>query len=149
MLPQCNPNYKTAHRRFQLWCRQEVSRGILIALANELRSQGALDESECFIDASFSPAEGGCEAISKAKRENLVGDRAYDSNRLNEWLRREGIEMTAPHHSIKRSARPKTADGCAGMGGGSLLNASLHGYSGNVGYAFAGNTTQQTFSFFF
>ncbi|WP_442868746.1 transposase [Bradyrhizobium sp. CCBAU 21362] len=26
MLPQCYPNYKTVHRRFQSWCRNEVLR---------------------------------------------------------------------------------------------------------------------------
>jgi hypothetical protein len=29
MLLQCYPNYKTAHRRFQAWCRSEVVRGVL------------------------------------------------------------------------------------------------------------------------
>ena len=32
----------------------------------------------------------------EAKPENLVGDRAYDSDPLDEQLRREGIEMIAP-----------------------------------------------------
>ena len=36
MLPQCFPNYKTVHRRFQQWCRQEVLRDVLTRLANEL-----------------------------------------------------------------------------------------------------------------
>src|SRR5262245_38316887 len=35
----------------------------------------------------------------KAKPENLIGDRAYDSDALDEELRREGIEMIAPHRS--------------------------------------------------
>ena len=51
MLPQCYPNYKTVHRRFQTWCRSEVLRGILMDIANELRERGVLDEEECFIDA--------------------------------------------------------------------------------------------------
>ncbi|HKZ20446.1 MAG TPA: transposase, partial [Acidimicrobiia bacterium] len=29
MLPQCYPNYKTVHRRFQSWCRNEVLRNVL------------------------------------------------------------------------------------------------------------------------
>jgi len=58
MLPQCYPNYKTVHRRFQRWCEQEVLRDVLCSLANELRERGGLDESECFIDAMFSPAKG-------------------------------------------------------------------------------------------
>jgi hypothetical protein len=32
--------------------------------------------------------------------ENLVGDRAYDSDQLDEELRREGMQMIAPQKSI-------------------------------------------------
>ena len=42
----------------------------------------------------------------EAKPENLVGDRAYDSDPLDEQLRREGIEMIAPHR--KNRKRRKT-----------------------------------------
>jgi putative transposase of IS4/5 family DUF4096 len=59
MLPQCYPNYKTVHRRFQAWCRSEVLRGVLMDIANELRERGVLDEEECFIDATFVMAKGG------------------------------------------------------------------------------------------
>src|SRR3954447_1894982 len=44
MLPQCYPNYKTVHRRFQNWCRSEVLRGILMDIANELQERGVLDQ---------------------------------------------------------------------------------------------------------
>jgi transposase len=47
MLPQTYPNYKTVHRRFQTWAQQEVLRGILVDLANELRDHDLLDTSEC------------------------------------------------------------------------------------------------------
>ena len=53
------PNYKTVHRRFQTWCRNEVLRRVLTDIANELRERGALDEEECFIDATFAMAKGG------------------------------------------------------------------------------------------
>jgi hypothetical protein len=53
MLPQSYPNYKTVHRRFQTWCSNEVLRRVLTDVANELRDKGALDEDECFIDATF------------------------------------------------------------------------------------------------
>ena len=59
MLPQSYPNYKTVHRRFQTWCRDEVLRRVLTDVANELRDRGALDEEECFIDATFVMAKGG------------------------------------------------------------------------------------------
>src|SRR5262249_40213905 len=44
MLPQCYPNYKTVHRRFQTWCRNEILRQVLTDIANELRERGALNE---------------------------------------------------------------------------------------------------------
>jgi len=154
MLPQCYPNYKTVHRRFQQWCRQEVMRNILKDLANALREEGEIDESECFIDATFASAKGGGSQIGPTKRgkgvkilaivdrhglplsvsthaanhhevrlvqlsfdfymieakpENLVGDRAYDSDKLDAQLKQNGIEMIAPHRS-NRTLR-KTQDG--------------------------------------
>src|SRR5215467_769805 len=41
MLPQSYPNYKTVHRRFQTWCRDEVLRRVLTDVANELRDREA------------------------------------------------------------------------------------------------------------
>ena len=142
MLPQCYPNYKTVHRRFQNWCHNEVLRRVLTDIANDLRDRGALDEEECFIDATFAKG-GGAEIgltrrgkglkimaivdrhglplsvsthaandhevrlvqlcfdfyMIEAKPENLVGDRAYDSDALDEDLRSQGIEMIAPNRS--------------------------------------------------
>ena len=144
MLPQCYPHYKTVHRRFQQWCRQEVLRNLLKDLANALREEGEIDESECFIDATFASAKGGGGQIGptkhgkgvkilaivdrhglplsvsthaanhhevrlvqlsfdfsmlEAKPENLVGDRAYDSDCLDEELKSQGVELIAPHRS--------------------------------------------------
>ncbi len=59
MLPQSFPNYKTVHRRFQQWCQNEVIRSALTDLANLLRREGGIDESECYIDATFASAKGG------------------------------------------------------------------------------------------
>jgi transposase len=154
MLPQSYPNYKTVHRRFQQWCRNEVLRAVLTELANALREAGAIDESECFIDASFASAKGGGDEVAPTKRgkgvkimaivdrhglplavsthaanhhevtlvqlsfdfymieakpENLIGDRAYDSDQLDEQLRQDGVEMIAPHRSNR--VRHKTQDG--------------------------------------
>ena len=68
MLPQCYPNYKTVHRRFQNWCHDEVLRRVLTDIANELREKGVLDEEECFIDATFAMAKGGGAEIGPTKR---------------------------------------------------------------------------------
>jgi len=153
MLPQGYPNYKTVHRRFQQWCREETLRKVLTDLANTLRDEGEIDESECFIDATFASAKGGGVEIGptrrgkgvkimaivdrhglplsvstyaanhhevtlvqlsfefymiEAKPENLIGDKAYDSDQLDEQLRRDGIEMIAPHRGTRKR---KTQDG--------------------------------------
>ncbi len=155
MLPQYYPNYKTVHWRFQHWCKQEVLREVLTDLANTLRDEGTLDESECFIDATFASAKGGGAEIGPIKRskclkkmvivdrhglplavstqtanvhevtlvqlsfdfymieanpDNLMGDRAHDSDKLlDEELRQEGIEMIAPHHQGR--VKDRTQDG--------------------------------------
>jgi transposase len=45
----------------------------------------------------------------EAKPENLIGDRAYDSDKLDEELRKDGIAMIAPHRSNRK--KRKTQDG--------------------------------------
>ena len=45
----------------------------------------------------------------EAKPENLIGDRAYDSDPLDEELRNDGIEMIAPH----RNPIPKVTNSCS------------------------------------
>ena len=153
MLPQCYPNYKTVHRRFQHWCEREVLREVLTDLANTLREQGDIDERESFIDACFASAKGGGDEIGKTRRgkgvkilaivdrhglplsvsthaanhhevtlvqlsfdfymieakpETLIGDKAYDSDALDQALKKDGVEMIAPHRSTRKL---KTQDG--------------------------------------
>jgi transposase len=45
----------------------------------------------------------------EAKPDNLIGDRAYDSDPLDQQLREQGIEMIAPHKSNRK--KRKTQDG--------------------------------------
>jgi transposase len=47
--------------------------------------------------------------MMEAKPDNLIGDRAYDSDKLDEELRRDGIEMIWPHRSGRRKL--KTQEG--------------------------------------
>ena len=61
-------NTGAQYRRFQAWCRNDVLREAMTDLANALRDQGALDESECFIDATFASAKGGGHEIGPTKR---------------------------------------------------------------------------------
>lgn len=41
--------------------------------------------------------------------ERLIGDRAYDSDPLDERLENQGVEMIAPHRANRK--KPKTQDG--------------------------------------
>jgi transposase len=65
--------------------------------------------------ASASPHETTLVAPTLAARfteaapRRLIGDRAYDSDPLDERLLGEGIEMIAPHRRNRK--RPKTQDG--------------------------------------
>ena len=155
-LPQCYPNYKTVHRRFQKWCQDDTLRDAMVDLANELREHDALDETESFIDASFSPAKGGGEEIGPTKRgkgikimaivdrhglplsvsthaanhhevtlvqlsfdfymietkpDKLIGDKAYDSDKLDAELADQGVEMIAPHkrNRVKRKTQGRSS----------------------------------------
>ena len=45
----------------------------------------------------------------EAKPEKLIGDKAYDSDRLDGELKQQGVEMIAPHRSNRRIL--KTQDG--------------------------------------
>src|SRR5437667_9828230 len=59
MFPGRYPSYQTCHRRFQQWVRSGVMKGVLEALALDLKARGALDVREAFIDGSFAPAKKG------------------------------------------------------------------------------------------
>jgi transposase len=65
--------------------------------------------------ASASPHETTLVAPTLAARfteeapQRLIGDRAYDSDPLDEQLLEQGIEMIAPHRRNRK--RPKTQDG--------------------------------------
>jgi transposase len=58
-LPARYPPYQTCHRRFQRWNDEGVLDEILRALAENLKEQGRLDPSECFIDGTFVGAKKG------------------------------------------------------------------------------------------
>ena len=45
------------------------------------------------------------------KPRRLIGDKAYDSDKLDEQLRKQGIELIAPHKNNRR--KPATQDGRA------------------------------------
>src|SRR5262245_5294186 len=95
MLPQSYPNYKTVHRRFQRWCRSEVLREVLTNLANALREEGEIDESECFIDATFASAKGGGVEIGPTRRGKGV--------KIMAIVDRQGLPLSVSTYAANRS----------------------------------------------
>ena len=85
-LPERYPPYQTCHRRFQQWVRSGVMRGVLDALAEDLRSRGGFDLEEAFIDGSFAPAKKGAPAW--AKPSEVKG--------LRSWQLRTGVVFLSP-----------------------------------------------------
>ena len=57
---------------------------------------------------------------------NLIGDNAYDSDKLDNELRQYGIELIAPHR-INRKTRPKTCVACGDIADVGRLNGCLRG----------------------
>ncbi|MDQ5809424.1 MAG: IS5 family transposase [Actinomycetota bacterium] len=137
-LPERYPPYQTSQRRFQRWNEVGVLDEVLRALTEDLKDRDGLDLSECFVDGTFVGAKKRGGAVGKTKRgkgtklmalavgsglplavcaasflderpERLIGDRAYDSDPLDEALAEEGIEMIVPHRKNRR--KPKTRDG--------------------------------------
>ena len=73
----------------------------------------------------------------EAKPETLIGDRAYDSDPLDDDLRKDGIEMVAP--PIVASA-PRKMDADSGdMRGAGWPNGSSLGFDGNAASLSAGS----------
>jgi transposase len=83
MLPQCYPNYKTVHRRFQTWCRNEILRQVLTDIANELRKRGALTNRSSSLSARMRSV--GVDLVSVVMSVS-VGDWLCQS----ESIRRDG-----------------------------------------------------------
>ncbi len=73
-LPDRFPPYQTCHRRFQMWVRDGTLKSVLETLAEDLRTRGKLDLSECFIDGTFVSAKKGA-----AKWERPSGAKARNS----------------------------------------------------------------------
>ena len=112
MLPQSYPNYKTVHRRFQTWCRDEVLRRVLTDVAMAIVDRHGLPLSVSTHAANHHEVRLVQLCFDfymiEAKPENLIGDRAYDSDPLDAELRKDGIEMIAPHRGNR--SKPPTQD---------------------------------------
>src|SRR5207302_1475463 len=56
-MPGRYPPYQTCHRRFQEWCEDGTLRRILVALREDLRERGKVDDIESFIDGTYAGAK--------------------------------------------------------------------------------------------
>ena len=102
MLLQTYPNYKTVHRRFQTLCMTIMAIVDRHGLPLSVSTHAANHHEVRLVQLCFDFY------MIEAKPENLIGDRAYDSDPLDEELRNDGIEMIAPHRSNRR--KPPTQD---------------------------------------
>ena len=102
MLPQSYPNYKTVHRRFQTWCMTIMAIVDRHGLPLSVSTHAANHHEVRLVLLCFDFY------MIEAKPENLIGDRAYDSDPLDAELRKDGIEMIAPHRGNR--SKPPTQD---------------------------------------
>lgn len=107
--------HQTCHRWFQTWVRKGVFRqrgkgtkimaiadasGLPVAIDIQSASPHEVKLVESTIESRF---------ISQLP-ERMIGDKAYDSDPLNQRLREQyGTELIAPHKSNRK--KPKTQDG--------------------------------------
>ena len=66
--------------------------------------------------------------------ERLIGDRAYDSDSLDEALAERGIEMIAPHRRNRRKPRTRTAANSDATRGAENQSASSLGWVTSDGW---------------
>src|SRR6202022_5042887 len=60
-LPEAYPSFQTCHRRFQQWVRSGVMKGILQALALDLKHRGAIDVREASLTRALRRRKRGLE----------------------------------------------------------------------------------------
>lgn len=107
-LPERYPPYQTCQRRFQQWVRSGVMRGVLEALALDLKARGKLDLQEAFIDGTFAPAKKGGSAW--AKPSGARGPRS--------WPLRTALVFLSPYaqqvlRRMRSSWSPPPLDSCS------------------------------------
>jgi Transposase DDE domain len=84
-------------------------------------------------------------AFVKEKPERLIGDKAYDSDPLDETLLQRGIELIAPHR--KNRKKKKSQDGRKLSGatrGAGRSRGFSRGFKTSGGWWFAMNTRMRT-----
>ena len=76
--------------------------------------------------------------------QNLVGDTAYDSDKLDSQLRRYGIELIAPHR-MKRENATQDLRRLRWYRRRWKIERCLRGYKISAGWLFVANATLKTF----
>ena len=118
------------------WPSQDAS-GIPVSAHIESASPHELKLVEATIDSSFT----------QYAPDRIVGDKAYDSDGLDERLLNDrGIEMIAPHRKNGANNAPKTVGNFVAIRADGWSNACLHGFRISDAWLFATNTMLTTFS---
>ena len=81
----------------------------------------------------------------EAKADHRIGDRAHDSDGLEDGLKQDGVNMTVPHRPT-RKLKTRNRRHLRDINAAGLSSASLHGCNGNAAYSFAGNIEPQASS---
>ena len=81
----------------------------------------------CFLYQTLLLLKSENEVVTVGLPERLVGDRADDSDPLDDKLAADGIELIAPHRSTARNLPRKTAAYCVATSGDGRSNGCLHG----------------------
>jgi len=131
MLPQSYPNYKTVHRRFQTWCRDEVLRRVLTDVAMAIVDRhglplkarvvpSTLPQREIAWTARWAPfGPRGCERMGRLWRQTSFARRGvgqFDQSPVE-------APTAALYQHFGRCSRPKTGDASSSR---SVLAALSH-----------------------
>jgi len=113
-LPDRFPPYQTCHRRFQQWVKDGRLERVLETLAEDLRTRGDMDLSECFIDGTFIVAKKGA-----LKSERPSGARVRSC-----WQWQTALVFLSPF--TQRLLRHMKSPLCAKLSSSALLMRSLN-----------------------
>ncbi len=105
-LPEPYPPYQTSHRRFQHWCRDGALKRVLHALAEGLYERGAIDLTECFIDATFAGAKKG--ALVLGRRNGARAPRSWPLQIARTFLSPSASQVHHPMRSPSWRRRSTT-----------------------------------------
>ncbi len=92
LLPQCYPNYKPSVAASNSGVNGKCCGKCLTQLANTLREEGAIDERESFIDATFAATKDGGEAVGLTKRGKVV--------KILAIVDRHGLPLSVSTHAV-------------------------------------------------